>query len=233
MAVTIERDLIISLLKLTNNGAVTHEAVKVEAKVPLSVCKKLLRKLQRENLLYLNGDMVDIDASSRLKLAVKAAELGADVERLSDCLSWQEFEGIAAIALERNGYVVAKNVRFKHDGKRWEIDVVGCRNPFVVCIDCKHWHHGMHPSTLGKMAAAQIRRVEAFADTLPNAALNIECRKWSKATLFPIILSLIPVASKFYDIVPVVPVFQLQDFINQLPAYVDSLKHFSVQFSHL
>lgn len=229
----IERNLIISLLKLTKNGTVTHEAVKTEAKIPLSVCKELLRKLQRESLLYLNGDNFEIDTTSRLKLAVKAAELGADVERLSDYLSWQEFEGIATVALERNGYNVAKNVRFKHDSKRWEIDVVGCRKPIVVCIDCKHWHHGMHASTLGRMIESQVKRVEAFADTLPNAALKIECLKWSKAKVFPIILSLIPTANKFYDDVPVVPVFQLQDFINQLPLYVDSLKHFLVCFNHL
>lgn len=233
MTVTIERDVIISLLKLTNNRAVTQEAVKLEAKVPSSACKELLQKLQRENLLYLNGDKIDIDTTNRLKLAVKAAELGADVERLSGCLSWQEFEGIAAIALEQNGYAVAKNVRFKYEGKRWEIDVVGCRNPFVICIDCKHWHHGMHPSTLSKMTTSQAMRVEAFAATLPSASTNIECRRWPKAMLFPILLSLIPAASKFYDAVPVVPVFQLQDFINQLPAHVDLLKHFSVRFSHL
>lgn len=229
----IEKDLIISLLKLTSNGAVTHEAVKLEARLPSMLCKELLQKLQRSNLLYLRGDMVEIDASNRLKLAVRVAELGADVERVSNFLSWQEFEGIAAIALERNGYTVAKNVRFKHDEKRWEIDVVGCRNPFVVCIDCKHWRHGMHPSTLSKMAESQSKRVEAFADTLPSAPINIECRKWPRAKLVPIILSLLPAAHKFYDTLPIVHVLQLQDFINQLPAYVGSLKHFSVRLSHL
>jgi len=231
--VTIERNLIISLLKLTKNGTVSLETVKTDSKMPLSVCKELLQKLQRESLLYLNGDNFEVDTTSRLKLAVKAAELGSDVERLSDYLSWQEFEGIATVALERNGYSVAKNVRFKHNSKRWEIDVVGCRKPIVVCIDCKHWHHGMHPSTLRRMAEAQARRVEAFADTLPNATLKIECLKWSKAKVFPIILSLLPTTNKFYDDVPVVPVFQLQDCINQLPLHVDSLKQFPVCFNHL
>jgi len=230
---SIERDLIISILKLTVDGSVSRERMSKDAKIASSIALKLLRRLQNDNMLYLKGDMVEADGNCRLKLAVRAAALGADVERISSFLRWQEFEDIAAIALERNGYVVAKNVRFKHAGRKWEIDIVGCKKPLVICIDCKHWCRGMSPSALRKIAEAQAERTRALAESLPSISLEIECAKWDKAKLAPAILVLLPGSFKFYDKVPIVPVLQLQDFLSQLPAYTESLKYFLKEFSHL
>jgi Holliday junction resolvase-like predicted endonuclease len=230
---SIEINLLISLLKLTENGSVKQETVNKYARLPASLASKLLEKLQNENLVYLKDSSIEVDTESRLKIAVKAVELGADIQSISDFLRWQEFEAIAAVALELNGYATKKNVRFKHGSRRWEIDVVGCRKPLVLCIDCKHWHHGMHPSTLTKMAASQAERVAAFADSLPKKTLDLPCVKWSKAKFIPVILSLIPFSPKFCGQVPIVPVLQLQDFVSQLPLNVELLKYFSREFSHL
>lgn len=229
----IERGLIISLLKLTRDGPVLREYVKKDARIAEDIFKKLLEKLQNEGMIYLQGDTVKVTSDNRLRLAVKAVSLGADVEHVSAFLRWQEFEDIAAIALERNGYVVAKNVRFKQAGRRWEIDVVGCKKPLVVCVDCKHWQRGVKPSALRKIVEAQVERVRALADALPSPALKVECVKWNKAKFVPVILSLFPSNFKFYGDVPVVPVLQLQDFLFQLPAHVESLKHFVKEFIHL
>jgi Holliday junction resolvase-like predicted endonuclease len=229
----IERDLIISLLKLTTNGSVSRESINKDAKIPSAVALKLLRQLQTDGMVYLRGNNVEVDTNNRLKLAVKAATLGADIEHVSDMLCWQEFEDITAIALEKNDYIITKNMHFKHGGRRWEIDVVGCKKPLVICIDCKHWHHGMSPAALKKIAEAQIERTRALSESLPNISLEIECAKWSKAKFVPAVLALIPCSFKFYDMVPIVPVLQLQDFLSQLPAYTESLKYFLKEFDHL
>ena len=107
---SVERNLLISLLKLTKEGPVLIESVNKEARIPSTVTLKLLEKLQNENLIYLKTDSVEVDSNSRLKLAVKAASLGADIEHISDLLCWQEFEEIAAFALKNNGYTVKNNV---------------------------------------------------------------------------------------------------------------------------
>ena len=229
----IERNLLISLLKLSKNGPVLIKDVNKDSKITSSIIVKMLQKLQNEELVYFEGDVVEVSSASRLRLAVKAAVLGADIESISAFLRWQEFEDIAALALERNGYVVAKNVRFKHAGRRWEIDVVGCRKPLVACVDCKHWQRRLQPSSLRKIVEAQVERAHALADTLPSVALTVECVKWDKAKFIPVILSLVPSSFKFYDDVPVVPVLQLQDFLGQLPAYVEEFKYFTKEFSHL
>ena len=230
---SVERSLLISILKLTKEGAVLVETVNKEARIPSDVSWSLLEKLQNENLIYLKTDSIEVDSNSRLKIAVKAASLGADVERVSDLLCWKEFEEIAALALKNNGYTVQKNVRFKHEAKRWEIDVVGCKKPLVLCIDCKHWQRAITPSALRRIVDLQTQRTHALADSLPNINLKIECVKWEKAKFIPTVLSLIPSAFKFYDKVPVVPVLQLQDFIHQLPACTESIKFFPKEFKTL
>jgi hypothetical protein len=124
-------------------------------------------------------------------------------------------------------------MRFKHAGRKWDIDIVGCRKPLVLCLDCKHWQRGLKPSALRRIVEAQVERARALLDVLPNSTFKLECVKWDRAKFFPVILSLIPCSFKFYDGVPVVPVLQLQDFLIQLPVQVESLKYFTKEFSHL
>jgi len=230
---SVERNLIISLLKLTKKGSVLTENVNRDARILSATSRKLLKKLQNEGLVYLRQGSVEVESNGRLKLAVKAASLGADVEYISNLLCWQEFEEITALALKNNGYLVSNNVRFKNAARKWEIDVVGCKKPLVVCIDCKHWQHAIAPSALKRIVDSQVERTRALADSLPNIALKLECTKWSEAKFIPCILSLMPSPFKFYNQVPIVPILQLQDFLNQLPAYIGSIKFFPKTFNSL
>jgi Holliday junction resolvase-like predicted endonuclease len=230
---SVERNLIISLLKLTKEGPVSEELVNKDARLPLATTMKLLGKLQNGGLVYLKQGSVGAESGSRLKLAVQAISLGADVEHVGSLLRWQEFEEITALVLKNNGYAVSSNVRFKHSGRKWEIDVVGCKKPLVVCVDCKHWQHAITPSALKRIVDSQVRRTRALADSLPNPSLKLECTRWSSAKFIPAILSMLPSAFKFYGNVPVVPILQLQDFLKQLPAYTETLKLFTKTFNTL
>jgi hypothetical protein len=223
----IERDLIISLLKLTRDGSVSKGTVKKDANLASGIAENLLRKLQNDGLIYLGKDIVEADSLQRVELAVHTISLGADIESVSSFLQWKEFERITAAALERNGYSVKKNLRFKFAGRRWEIDVVGFRRPLVICMDCKHWRHRISLSRAKKSVDEQVERTSSLAKSLPNPMVKAEFVSWNFVKLIPAVLSLVTGRFKFYDNVPIVPVLQLQDFLNQLPAYADSLKHFS------
>jgi Holliday junction resolvase-like predicted endonuclease len=231
--VSVERNLVISILKLTKNGVALNEDVNRDAHLPSTVAYKLLQKMQSDELINLQDGTIKTETTGRLQLAVKAVALGADIEVISNLLCWQEFEEIAAYALKNNGYTVQKNVRFKHGGRRWEIDVVGCKKPLVVCVDCKHWGHAIAASALTKIVDSQVNRTEAFADFLPNPKLQIPCLKWEKAKFVPVVLSLMQGAYKFVHEVPIVPVLRLQDFINQLPLYTEELKVYPKTFPSL
>ena len=230
---SVERNLVISALKLTKNGSSLIEDVNKDAHVPLAVAYKLLQKMQNDDLINLRDGSIETDSTGRLQLAVKGIALGADIEVISNLLCWQEFEEIAAYALKNNGYSVQNNVRFKQGGRRWEIDVVGCKKPLVVCVDCKHWGHAIAASALTKIVDTQVDRTEAFADFLPNIKLQMSCTQWEKAKFVPVVLSLVQGAYKYVHEVPVVPVLKLQDFINQLPLYTEELKVYPKTFPSL
>lgn len=224
---SIETNLIISILKLTKNGPVSNKLVNKDAKIPRQIAQKLLRKLQNDTLIYVQRNVLEANSLQRLKLAVHAINLGADIENVSSFLQWQEFENMAAVAFERNNYSVAKNLRFKHDNRRWEIDIVGCRKPIAICVDCKHWHRGLPPSALKRIVEEQVERTFALAESLSSLTGKIECASWDTVKLIPAVLSLVTGRFKLHDKVPIVAVLQLQDFLGQLPAYTDSLKHFA------
>jgi Holliday junction resolvase-like predicted endonuclease len=226
----IEREVIISVLELAKERNVSHKLINVRAKIPSSLCEKLLRKLQNDGLIYVSNGFVEADGVQRLKLAVRAMELGADIERVSSLLEWQEFENMAAIALRQSGHGAQKNLRFKHAGRRWEIDVISCKRPIVMSFDCKQWRHGISSSALEKIVEEQKERTKALADSLPNPAVKTEFASWEMVILIPVVLSLTAGRCKLCNGVPVVSVFQLQDFVSQVPAYVNSFEHFQRTF---
>jgi Holliday junction resolvase-like predicted endonuclease len=222
----VERELIISILNLTQNGCVSYELIKKDANIPSGLGRELHRKLQNEGFIYLRNHFVHTDSLQRLKLAVKAIQLGSDPEQVGGFLRWNEFEEMVAIVLMRNGYSVKRNMRFKHGGHRWEIDVIGCKKPIAVCVDCKRWRHGITPSALRKIVAEQAERTKALVESLPNPAVKMEFVTWQTVTFVPAVLSLRESRLKFYDEVPIIPVIQFQNFISQLPAYINEIKHF-------
>ncbi len=220
---SIEKDLINSILKLTVERPVSFELINKDANLPSIVVTELLQKLQREGLVYVQKPLVKANTIQRLELAVHALKLGADMEHISGFLSWKEFEDMVAAVLERNEYATLRNLRFKHGERRWEVDVIGCKKPLIICIDCKHWRHRLSPSNLERIVSEQIERTSALAKCLPASIRRITNASWSKVALVPAVVTLIPSDLKLYKNVPVVPVFQLQDFLRELPAYANSL----------
>ena len=68
---SIERDLLISVLKLTKNGPVLIKHVNQDSRTPSDIVRKMIEKLQNEDLLYINGNnmkrIVTNDSGSLLK----------------------------------------------------------------------------------------------------------------------------------------------------------------------
>jgi len=224
---TLERELLVSLLKLTRLGPIQKRLVNKDAHIPALTAEELLEKLALEGLITQHKNLVEASPSQRAKIAVHAAELGADFERVCKLLEWAEFESIACEAFRVNNFGVKRRFRFRQARRMWEIDILGRRQPLVVCVDCKHWHHGWQRAAIMKAAEAQIERTKAFADALPSLYKKAELENWRQATLIPMILSLTPAPLKFHQNVPTVPVLQLQDFLNELPAHAHSLTHFT------
>jgi Holliday junction resolvase-like predicted endonuclease len=223
---THEKDIIVSVLKLTKTGTIQKEILKKDAHVSVQVLDEMLTKLSEARFIRQQRDLVEASPNQRVSMAVHAIQLGADFEQICKLLEWTEFESITAQAFHVNGFRVLKNFRFKHSGKRWEIDVISCREPLIVCVDCKHWRRGLSQAATVKAVEAQVERTRAFADALPNYYQKAQLTEWKSATLVPLVLSLVPGPFKFHSSVPIVPALQLQSFISELPFEVNSLTHF-------
>ena len=226
---TVERNLLISVLKLTKTGPIEAKLVSRDAHIPTQVADQVLRKFSDVNLVKYVDELIEVSSNQRARMAIHAVKLGADIERVCNVLEWKEFENITATAFEADNYAVKKRFRFKWAGRRWEIDVLGCKKPLVACVDCKQWHRNWRRSAIIKTVELQVERTHALAEALVSLREKIGLVNWKQATLVPIVLSLVPSPFKFYSDVPIVPVLQLPDFLNELLAHINSLKHFSLK----
>lgn len=227
-----EKDVLISLLKSTKASPVNRLSFIKATRLPTQIVEEALTGFSRMELFNDHSGIIEASPSQRLRMAVHALNLNADFERICGLLSWAEFEGIAAQAFETNGYRVVRNFRFKGLTKRWETDILAFRKPVILCADCKRWRRGWRGAATAKAVEAQADRTVALAEVLPfyKGTLNLE--EWQTAQLTPLILSLVQGPHRFLNDVPVVPILQLQNFINEFPLAMDSLRHFSTKLKY-
>ena len=223
---TAKTDLLISILKHTNSGHATKEIIGRDANIPVQVTNNVLRGLREIGLIECENELIEVSSNQRVKLAIHAINQGTDIERVCNVLEWKEFENFTATAFEKNNFAVKRNFRFKAAQRRWEIDVFAYSEPIIVCVDCKRWRRGWGNSAITKVAAAQAQRTEVLAGALHFLQPKIGLDGWKQATLFPAILSLFPGPVKFYNKVPVVPILQLQNFVDEFQGHINELNHF-------
>ena len=223
---TVDRRILKAVLKLTKDGTIDYKLVSKKAKVPVQVAESSLRKLERRGLLCLSEKVLEISMKQRIEIAVLALKLGSDFESICRELEWREFEGLSMRAFEGHNYDVKKNFRFSDNRKRWEIDLVACRKPLIVSVDCKHWKRNWSRAAIVKLTEDHAERSKSFADILPKIWARLELDRWQYVEVIPIILSLQPCTFKFHHHTPIVSILQLQSFLTNLHAEIDQLTHF-------
>ena len=150
--------------------------------------------------------------ADRMKLAILAIQSGNDVERISESLSWQDFEAFASNLLNLSGYMTECNLHFSKPS-RMQIDVVGFnrKSRLAIVLDCKHWKRN-HLSSISSYAIKQAQRA---------SELLTHRRMISHA--IPIILTLYPMDIRFADGVPLVPIAKFNSFIQDLQFYISEI----------
>lgn len=224
----IERRLLLSLLKLTKEGPASSSMLQKESRMPASVLRAFLEKLYSEGLIQLHNDRVEASPMQRIRIAVRSLALGGDFEGVSRSLGWLEFEDIVALAFEENSYAVRRRLRFRSQGRRWEIDVLALRRPLLILVECKHWLHGFSASAIKKTVGEHLTKTQAFTEILLGLKEKLGLSDWPHATLVPVLVSLTRSPFKFYEGVPIVSVLQLPSFLSDLSAYATHLTHLRV-----
>jgi Holliday junction resolvase-like predicted endonuclease len=223
---TAKSDVLIALLKYSDIGPAAIDIVAREANIPVQIVNNVLNGLREIGLIECENELIELTSNQRIKLAIHAINQGTDIEKICKVLEWIEFEYFTATAFEKNNFAVKQRFRFKASQRRWEIDVLAYSEPIIVCVDCKRWRRDWGNSAIRRVAAAQAQRTEVLTKNLQDIQRKIGLTDWKKATLFPAILSLFPGPVKFYDKVPVVPILQLQNFIDEFRGHINEIAHF-------
>ena len=224
----VEREVLTDILSLTKTGIVDYALLCKTSKIPISTAQQVVKRLEEQGLVSLQGKVLTVTPTSRVEMAIRAIKMGSDFESICQKLEWKEFENISRITFEAFNYKVIKNLRFKTRTKRRrEIDLIAYKKPIIASVDCKHWQRNWTRSPIKKVVEQQIERTQLFTETLQSFQSKMKIGNWKKAIVIPIVLCLLPGPFKFHRQTPVVPVMKLQSFLNELPAHIDDLTYFT------
>ncbi len=227
------RLLLTRLLALTNGEPVEVEALHGSLRITSEAFDATLRQLVDEGLVSIGGESISLDLDQRLGVAVKAVEAGADPETISRGFGWLEFEELAAKVLEANGFRVLRRFRFMAEGRRWELDLLAARAPYLVCGECKHWGKGIGNKTARGIIETHLEKTGVFAGHIDGLRERIGIDGWSKAVIVPMALTLSATPMEIYRRVPSVSVLALPSFISEFDGQIERLANFRVELQPL
>jgi len=198
-----------------------------------SLVEESLLKLRQVDAVSIVGEEIHISPEQRLRVAELAIREGVDPERIARELRWQEFEAFADRVLRLNAFVTLKHFVFKSLGRRFEIDVIGAKEPLLLCIDCKHWHHGWAPSKVTRSARDQVERVLSLSQVLRAGDARLPTFEWHLIRVLPIVMTLADVSPRLIEGVPIVSALRFASFLSEINPCVDQLRFLDVRASQL
>jgi hypothetical protein len=217
------------LLALTNDESVEVENLRGSMRITSEALEGVLYRLSESDMITIEGGWITLSLDQRLQIATKAVEVGADFESVSRSLGWKEFEEISAKVLEENRFRVLRRFRFTGEGRRWEIDLLAIRAPYLVCAECKHWGKGMGNQTARGIIETHLEKTEVFSRFVEALNKRIGIENWTKATLVPMVLTLSATPMEIYRRVPSVSVLALPSFITEFDGHLERLANFKVE----
>ncbi len=157
------------------------------------------------------------DKDSLTHIIIKLIEEHLSIEDLSEVLNWVQFEYLCAKILEFNEFDCKLHYRFKEAGKRFEIDILAYRNGLILAADVKHWsaRQGKR-SLLVKYAEKQDARIKMLVQSkkFREDYTNLPVKQ-----ITPLIITWYDERIQFHNMVPIVPVYKLNNFLNNIEMY--------------
>jgi len=224
----LHRAFLTRLLAVTKGESLTVEALRGSMRITSEAFNALLDTYGEEGLITLRDGSIELTLEQRLDLSMKAIELGADFEAVSRGLGWLEFEEVSAKVFEANGFRVKRRFRFTAEGRRWEIDLLAARAPYLICAECKHWGRSIGNSTARGITETHLTKVEIFSKHSEELRDRIGVDAWSMATIIPMVLTLSSTPMEIYRRVPSVSVLSLPRFIDEFDGQLERLANFRV-----
>ncbi|MHA1291984.1 MAG: hypothetical protein ACTSQJ_04880 [Promethearchaeota archaeon] len=207
---------------------------------------KKLDKIERNNFLFnfdfvlkSKGNYITINKISFILDCMKYFNM--DLKNLSEILDYKGFEALIYEILLRNSYFATKNFRFSDKSNlkketlqgRYEIDVIGIYQRYILLIDAKQWRRKDSFSSINKAANLQYQRVLALKNNL-NVFSDLiykllgykpNIKKILPFVLVPIIVTLEENGNRLNDNqIPLVSIYKLNSFLQEYEKYLSYYK---------
>jgi len=219
---TTKKRILMSILKLTKEkDSFLGKDLAEKALISKSSVLRHLKTLVQNGLLSRRRKFFVISPTQKIMIAVEAIKLGFHIDSVCRWLSWQDFERMVLYILEQKGYETLIHQRIKANGKIYEIDVLGIREDFILCIDCKHWKRRFSFSQLTKITKEQLTKVEVLSKNIKKIEEKIRKKLDTPIKILPVVVTLIPFPVNAYEKIPLVPVLKFNSFLDGIYGCVD------------
>lgn len=182
------------------------------------------------------GEPLHVSREQRISLALLAVSSGAEIESVIERMTWKDFEAFVARVLTENDYACVESFRRRGNrlAKGMEVDVIGVKGKTVIAIDAKMW--GARPgksSALMLAADRQKERTARLPDQIEKLSDKIPNMRDGLYKVIPVLVTWLVESVLFQNGVPIVPVFQLNSFLLDLPVYEDTIVSYEATLQHI
>jgi len=172
---------------------------------------------------FYEGLSGEVCVRSLVPVAMCAIKGGCDPRRVSEYLSWRDFEEFVSEILLARGYEVVRGFRF--GPRRMEIDVlaVDTVSSVALAVDCKHWSSRYSGSR--RIREAALKHMQRLLELLKwcayEAGRNPLLRRFKYS--IAVVVTLGESVRGVSEGVAIVPVYYFRDFIDRLDVYVEEV----------
>jgi hypothetical protein len=186
---------------------------------------QFLKSLESANLFEPHKESEWIFSGfAKVQVAIRALQLGESTRPILKSLTWQEFEEFVAQVCTFHEFQIEHRFRFSLS-RRYEIDIVAKRNPFLMCIDCKQFGARLgKASVLRSASEKQLVRTQALADNIAQYQANLEILDWQEPVLLPVLVTMMLEDIQYHEKIPIVPAGSLNAFLLKFEEQVDRLR---------
>ncbi|NVM36368.1 MAG: NERD domain-containing protein [Candidatus Lokiarchaeota archaeon] len=180
------------------------------------------------------GNYINYVVINKISFIIESINfLRFDINNLAGIIDYGGFESLVLEILSKNNYISIKNFRFsdksnfksKTSQKKYEIDVIGIYDKFILFIDAKQWKRKDSYSSISKAANLQCRRAVALKknpEILSKLIQNLLGNRinWKSRLPFLIIPVMVTLEDNSIKInsnqIPIVSIYELNSFLLEL-----------------
>ncbi len=165
-------------------------------------------------------------------IVIKLMEQNIPLHKIISFLDWKKFETLTSALFGTIGYSTCTNYRFKDDFRKYEIDVLAYKYPYLFVIDCK-FHK--NKTSFKDSVTKQKERAESLfysfpllgADLIKSLSLPLN----RKILLLPLLLTLHDSTIILHENIPVIPFLKLKGFLVEIDEFRSDLFYRELNYS--